>query len=211
MKSNYCPLCGQPSNFFVQVKQAVYHQCPVCAGIFLNAAQRLGPEQEKARYQRHNNNVDDPRYQNFVAPITSAICADFSPQHQGLDFGAGTGPVISKVLHDRDYQIALYDPFVHPHPALLTVYYDYIACCEVMEHFFTPYREFSLLRGLLRPQGKLYCVTELYSESLDFQSWYYKNDPTHVFFYQHRTLEWIRKQFSFSRLDVARRLLVFSC
>jgi ribosomal protein L37AE/L43A len=210
MKSHDCPLCGQPSTVFAQLKQGIYHQCPNCAGIFLDAAYRLGAEEEEARYQEHNNDVEDPRYQHFVAPVTSAICTDFSPQHQGLDFGAGTGPVISKILHDRHYQIAQYDPFFHPYPALLTEQYDYIACCEVMEHFFSPYQEFFRLQGLLRPQGKLYCVTDLYTQGLDFQSWYYKNDPTHVFFYQQRTLDWIKEAFCFASLRVEGRLLVFS-
>jgi len=36
---------------------------------------------------------------------------DFNTNHKGLDFGAGTGPVISKVLKDKGYCIAQYDIF----------------------------------------------------------------------------------------------------
>lgn len=43
------------------------------------------------RYQKHNNDIEDDGYQKFVAPITTAIMKDFTQNHKGLDFGAGTG------------------------------------------------------------------------------------------------------------------------
>jgi len=85
-----------------------------------------------------------------------------------------------------------------------------VACCEVIEHFYNPSKEFKLLKELLAPNAKLYCMTDIYNENTDFASWYYKNDATHVFFYHAKTFEWIQKEFGFSGLLIEGRLVTFS-
>ena len=167
-------------------------------------------ESEEKHYRFHNNDVEDRGYQNFVSPITSRILADFGPEHSGLDFGAGTGSAISKILTDQQYQIVQYDPYFHDHPELLEKQYHYIACCEVVEHFHHPAKEFELLRKLLLPKGKLYIMTHLYSPSVEFATWYYKNDHTHVFMYQQATIEWIASTLGFSAVEIDNRLIVFT-
>lgn len=57
--------------------------------------QLLGPKEEWDFYLGHNNDVHDPRYQNFVRPLVALIESRQHPSHRGLDFGAGSGPVIS--------------------------------------------------------------------------------------------------------------------
>ena len=52
-------------------------------------------------------------------------------------------------------------------------------------------------------------MTEPYHSGIDFGTWYYNNDPTHVFFYSLETLQWIKNEFGFSSLDVKKRLVVF--
>jgi hypothetical protein len=101
---------------------------------------------EVLRYTQHNNDVNDVRYQKFVQPLVTGILQDFDQSHIGLDFGAGTGPVISKLLTDEGYVIKQYDPFFYDHAELLNQKYDYIACCEVVEHFHNPAKEFKLLQ-----------------------------------------------------------------
>ena len=208
--NNPCPLCGGSSQVFYQFKKRLYHQCEHCYGIFMDRTLRPNPEEEKARYQEHHNNVDDKKYQAFVSPVTQGILADFKPQNSGLDFGAGTGPVIAKVLKDHYYNIQLYDPFFHDNPQLLQNKYDYIACCEVIEHFYEPKKEFLLLKELMLPHAKLYCMTDIYKEEIDFHTWHYKNDQTHVFIYHRKTLEWIKEEIGFSQMKIKDRLIVFS-
>jgi SAM-dependent methyltransferase len=164
-------------------------------------------EDERKRYTEHNNCVDDPRYQKFVSPIVDEIKHDFTPEHMGLDFGAGPGPVITKLLQDADYKIELYDPFFWNRPEVLSVNYDYIACCEVIEHFNNPLKDFWRLQSLLKPGGVLYCMTEIYSDQINFKNWHYKNDPTHVFFYHKNALEWIKHNLHFSSLQISNRLI----
>ena len=67
-----------------------------------------------------------------------------------------------------------------------------------MEHFQQPFEEFKLLKSLLKPGGKLYCKTEVFEDAIDFKSWHYKNDRTHVTFYNRETLLWIEKNLNFS-------------
>lgn len=207
--SQKCPLCNAQSQIFYENKKQLFYQCSNCKGIFINKNLRLNFQDEKLRYETHNNDVFDERYQKFVSPITKAILDNFSKDHLGLDFGAGTGPVISKILKDNSFSIMQYDPFFHKNPELLDHKYHYIACCEVIEHFYDPKKEFALLKDLLLKGGKLYCMTEIYDQNIDFSKWYYKNDPTHVFIYHKRTIDWINNEFGFSNVNINGRLITF--
>lgn len=201
-----CSLCDTPTES--SLDQEFYH-CKNCFGFFRPKHCYLSASEEKKRYELHNNDVNDERYQHFVSPITSAVLKECSPNDIGLDFGAGTGPVISKILTDNGYTISQYDPFFHNHPALLTKTYDYIVCCEVIEHFYDPHKEFGLLKRLLKPKGILYCMTHIYNPSIPFANWYYKKDPTHVFLYQKETFEWIKQRYDFSSISIDGRLIRF--
>jgi len=85
-----------------------------------------------------------------------------------------------------------------------------VIACEVIEHFHYPAGEFLLLRGLLNENGKLYCRTSILYPEQDFEKWYYKDDPTHVFFYSTIKAEKIRDQFGFRRVDINGNLIIFS-
>ena len=167
-------------------------------------------DREKALYLTHENDVNDPRYQAFVSPVTNAIVAEQSPDKTGLDYGAGPGPVISHLLTQQGYSVRLFDPFFHNDISALQSQYDFIISCEVIEHFHQPAAEFDRLRQLLKAGGSLYCMTELFSEKRDFTGWHYKNDPTHVFFYHAGSLPIIAGRFGFSRWRLEGRLVVFS-
>ena len=206
---NNCPLCNTSGVDFYQHKNQIYFKCPTCLGIFIEKDQRPNRETELSRYLKHNNDVDDMKFQKFVSPITTSIMADFKPKDNGLDFGAGSGPVISKILEGNNYNIVQYDPFFHNNPKLLNDKYDYIACCEVIEHFHNPKKEFILLKDLLVKNGKLYCMTNLYNKNIDFHSWDYKNDITHIFIYQIETIYWIKEHFGFIDVKIDGRLITF--
>ncbi len=206
-----CPLCNGPSEDFSEFRHKRYLLCSECRGVFMDPDHRLDTDAEKRRYLEHNNDVLDAKYRKFVSPITSAVLQDFGSEARGLDFGAGTGPVITRVLQENGYDIRAYDPFFHNDPALLTESCDYIVCCEVIEHLYQPAEVFARLKNLLRPGGKLYCMTLLYDDSIDFSQWWYKKDPTHVFFYHPESLLWIQNVIGFSFLSVADgRLAVFT-
>lgn len=204
-----CGLCSAKASFFHQFRTMHYYRCSGCCSIMLDPGMYLPPEKEKSRYEEHNNDVNDPGYQQFVMPVVEIVEQKFNQTHSGLDFGAGTGPVITKLLQDKGFKLEVYDPYFSNNPAALSQTYDFIVCCEVIEHFHFPAREFKLLNSLLKPGGSLYCMTEIYHDDLDFEKWHYKNDPTHVFFYHENALAWIKKHFKFSGLKKEGRLIHF--
>ncbi len=205
MHNQTCPLCSHAATDFFENR---FFMCTQCKGIFRSSEDLPNANAEKQRYHLHNNDVSDEGYNAFVAPIIQSVFKSHSPDHKGLDFGAGPSSAIAHVLQINGYNIQLYDPFFFDNKALLDATYDYIICCEVMEHFHHPYSEFKLLRQCLKPDGKLYCMTHLYSDQINFGQWYYKNDFTHVFFYQKETLEWINQEFDFKKLEIQGRMLV---
>ena len=133
-----CKLCGSCSETFWldELNHIPYSKCKVCCSIFQTGNTYLSFSQEKERYLMHNNDVNDLGYQGFVSPITNSIQSFFKPDvHNGLDFGCGTGPVISHMLKQHGFHVTLYDPFFYPDMSYLSNKYDFIICCEVMEHF----------------------------------------------------------------------------
>ncbi|MFO8235191.1 MAG: class I SAM-dependent methyltransferase [Bacteroidales bacterium] len=204
----YCPLCSGETKDFFTGQHGKYYKCQNCQSVLLHPNYYVTPEQEKDRYLEHNNDVNDPGYQNFVSPIVNSILKNQNPKDDGLDYGAGTGPVIAKLLHDRGYKIVTYDPLFDKKD-IFNRHYDYIVSCEVIEHFHNPYKEFQRLKKMLKSNGLLYCMTDLYDENIDFKSWHYKDDQTHVIFYHTKAIEWIQKHCGFSKAEKEGRLLLF--
>jgi SAM-dependent methyltransferase len=201
-----CPLCE------TQLKEKAdeyYFICSKCGAYVKDKQFYISAQQEKSRYEEHNNDVNDLRYQNFTSPITNEILAHFKPQHLGLDYGCGTGPVISKVLRDKGYRVKLYDPYFYPGKDYLNHIYDYIFACEVFEHFRHPKQQIEKIVSLLKPGGYLLIMTHLFDSKTDFTTWYYRNDPTHVFIYTLQTVQFVAKAFALNIKKQNNRTIIF--
>lgn len=202
-----CTLCFTSLNEKIANE---YYDCPVCRALVKDTSLYLDEENEKLRYLIHKNDINDKRYQDFTSPIVNYIKDHFSQDHLGLDFGCGTGPVITKMLKDAEYQILQYDPYFANYRENLKHSYDYIAACEVVEHFYYPQREFKKLNQLLNSGGALVLMTLLFPDGIDFDTWYYRKDPTHVFIYRKETFEYICKNFEFRDLQIKDRLIILT-
>lgn len=206
-----CLLCHSETTInYTSINNIIYLKCNICKTVFKHPKHFISPEAEKEHYAKHHNDIEDIHYQQFVSPIFKSVIQNFPNYSKGLDFGSGTGPVIKKLLTEKGYQIALYDPFFHADISVLQQKYNFIVCCEVVEHFHHPHKEFKLLKKLLMPGGKLFCMTELIPINIPFEEWYYIKDPTHVIFYSEESLTWIKKRQSFSDVEFDGRLIVFS-
>lgn len=205
----HCPLCRTLSNTAMPGAHRFY-DCPRCRGIFRPSEALPDPDFEKGRYELHENNPADSGYRQFVMPLCDAVTQNFGHGAVGLDFGSGTNSAVSAILRERGYGITEYDPFFAPDQNALLNKYDFIACCEVMEHFHEPAKEFAGLFQMLNPGAKLFCMTHLWDDRGDFGSWYYKNDPTHVFIYRVETVVYIKNTFGFDDASVSGRLITFS-
>src|SRR3989339_1704505 len=144
-----CPLCTHDSHPLDPTAKRRYFQCPNCGGIFLARELLLSPDAELREYHTHNNDITDIRYQKFVSPLVELIGSRHNNGQRGLDFGAGPGPVVAHMLGKLGYGIDLYDPFFHPDETIFANSYDFIFCCEVIEHFNTPGITFATLGNLL--------------------------------------------------------------
>ncbi len=200
-----CTLCNST---LITQKDTYYYDCDTCKALVKNKKYHLSPEEEKSHYECHNNDINDLGYQNFTMPITRYVLDTFLPFHKGLDFGSGTGPVISSMLQKKNYDIVPYDPFFAPNQNVFNITYDYIVSCEVFEHFNNPKLEIDRLTSLLKPNGLLLIMTLLYTDTIDFKTWYYRNDPTHIFIYRSETIEYIAKEKEFEILELTNRFIV---
>ncbi|GGG27483.1 hypothetical protein GCM10011344_30380 [Dokdonia pacifica] len=200
-----CTLCN--TTLITQIDTHFY-DCERCKAIVKDEKQYLTATEEKTHYESHNNDVEDHRYQNFTMPITQYVLDTFSPKHKGLDFGSGTGPVISSMLKKQDYDIVPYDPYFAPDQKVLHSSYDYIVSCEVFEHFNNPKLEIDRLVSLLKPNGMLLIMTLLYTDTIDFKTWFYRKDPTHVFMYRSETIAYIAEEKKLDILELTSRFIV---
>jgi len=197
-----CPLCGELGQFSsVTNLKRVFFRCPSCDLLFVDPSHLLSPEEEKKRYESHNNDIQDPRYQDFLRPLYEVVHQTFPSTAKGLDFGAGPGPALSEMLKKQGFEIELYDPFFWPNKKALDTQYDFISASEVVEHFSDPSREFKLLRSLLKPEGALFVMTLPHAPEVDLSQWYYLKDPTHVCAYSRTTFNWIKSNFGFTKLQ----------
>jgi ubiquinone/menaquinone biosynthesis C-methylase UbiE len=206
-----CPLCSTPSQLYytnTERDDQQYFRCPECQSIAMHPQHYLTREEEKARYLTHNNDVNDPGYQKFVRPVIQEVTTRLAPNNQGLDYGAGTGPVITKLLRENGYSMTTYDPIFIPNSEALNSTYDFIVCCEVVEHFHQPQTEFARFHQLIHPGGLLVIKTELLNSVIDFPDWYYKNDPTHTIFYTPVGIRLILQQYGFKVLKIKSNLVI---
>lgn len=188
-----CTLCD---TLLDNMADEYYFICNTCGAYVKDKKYYVDNKREKQRYEEHYNDVNNAGYQNFTSPITNAILANQNKEQLGLDYGSGTGPVISKQLIDKDYRVKLFDPYFFPNYDNLNFQYDYIFSCEVFEHFYNPKKEIEKLLQILKPKGRLYIMTLLYNTQIEFKNWHYRNDPTHVFIYTLKTIEFIAKKYN---------------
>ncbi len=191
-----CPLCQTEDaiKLFYTDKDREYFQCQTCKLVFVPSAHYLSTEEEKARYDTHQNSYEDPKYRAFLSRLFIPMQNRLAPGSRGLDFGSGPGPTLSVMFEEVGHSMALYDHFYAPNPAVLDAPYDFITATEVVEHLHYPRIELDRLWTILTPGGIFGIMTQLVPEHDTFAQWYYKRDPTHVCFFSRKTFEWLATQ-----------------
>ncbi len=192
MKNPDCPLCGgKKSERFYSGPRRDYHRCRDCGLIFIPPNQLPTGGEEKARYDLHQNNPEDPGYRRFLSRLFLPLQARLAPGSRGLDFGSGPGPTLSALFEEAGHSVVLYDPFYAPNPSALEGEYDFITATEVLEHLHHPGRELARLWSCLKPGGILGVMTGLAPGIDKFACWHYIGDPTHVCFFRPETFQWL--------------------
>jgi SAM-dependent methyltransferase len=194
----HCPVCrNDRSAFYGYIEAIDYYQCRVCLAIFTDPKALLEKEQEHARYLLHENNADDPGYRRFLERLAVPVNSRLNTPSEGLDYGCGAAPLLAEILEEYGHSMQVYDPYFFPDTAPLQRSYDFITCSEAAEHFYNPAEEFERLAALLRPGGILGIMTSLWDESIDFATWYYRKDPTHVVFYHRQSFQTLSESLRF--------------
>lgn len=183
-----CPLCAHSADAFCAARKRDYLHCPQCDLIFLHERFHLPPDEEKKRYDCHENNPGDPRYRNFLMRLFQPLKKKLTPSAHGLDFGCGPGPTLSLMFREAGFSCVEYDLHYADDPSVLKTQYDFLTCTETMEHFYRPREEFERFLTLIRPGGWIGLMTQLHDETAaSFGRWHYINDDTHVCFYSKKT------------------------
>lgn len=208
--SNNCPLCSSVSvSDFSKANNKIYYSCSNCGLIFLDERFFLPPEEEKERYVFHNNDPADERYIEHIKTLTDRLVPFLKSGDTGLDYGSGHGKPVNHILGELGYPVKSYDPFFHRHENLLKEKYDFITCTETAEHFHKPCEEFTLLSSMLSNPGILGIMTNIYSNDINFDDWWYPRDPTHVCFYSEETFEWIAKRYNLVIIESDNNVILF--
>jgi len=161
-----------------------YWRCDGCGARGMNPAHFPERSAERAHYDLHENDVDDPGYRRFLDRLAAPLCARLAPRSRGLDYGCGPGPALAAMLREAGHGMAVHDPVYAPDSGALAARYDFVTCTEVAEHFHAPAHEFDRMGALLRPGGILAVMTRFQTEDARFGGWHYRKDPTHVVFYR---------------------------
>ena len=208
---NQCPLClGESGDDFFQDDRRSFLRCSNCRLIFVPPHFFLSPEKEKSRYDTHQNSPEDPRYRAFLSQLFDPVKKRLSKNSKGLDFGSGPGPTLSVMFEEAGHQMTLYDRFYAFEPAVFKKSYDFITSSETVEHIQSPKSELDQIWSCLKPNGILGIMTQFVPSTIEFGSWYYKNDPTHVCFFERQTFHWLAKGWDTSPEFVAKNVVLLT-
>ena len=194
-----CPLCGHsPLSFYYQDKKRDYWQCSCCQLVSVAPDQYVSVEREKAEYDLHQNDCDDPGYRQFLSRLLTPLLNYLPENCQGLDFGCGPGPALAAMLREKGFVVACYDKFYQPDTSVLAKHYDFITATEVLEHLAEPGKVLDQLWEMLAQDGLLAVMTKRVKSQQAFQQWHYKQDPTHIVFFADQTMQWLAQRWQAS-------------
>ncbi len=187
-----CLLCGTESlPLEAPIDRITYYQCPRCLLRFKAPTCYQTLQEQKSRYDLHNNSAEDPGYRAYFQRFL-----DFLLPHldegvvEALDFGCGRSQLLATMLSEEGIICDAYDPLYHPETSYQSKRYDLIVSTEVFEHLLEPQETFIHLLQHLKRGGYVAIQTQFYPEGLDaFTTWYYHKDPTHILFYRPETFK----------------------
>jgi len=182
---NGCPLCGGGSVHPFHR----YLSCDECGFVSLPEDLHPSRQEERARYELHENSLEDERYLHWLSETVNAVTPYLRPGDAGLDYCAGPVAAMGKLF--AGFRVAAYDPFFFPDEGVFREKFDFVVAHEVVEHFRKPEVEWEKMAALARPGGILAVRTEMLTDEVDFSRWHYRRDITHLGFYRRATMQWL--------------------
>lgn len=202
MKEDYCYICNKSGlRDFTEAHGRRYLKCSNCSAVVMNSSYWLSENEEKQRYELHQNNMEDSGYVSylyrFINPLLEKLNESESIRRsnqdqnsfKGLDYGCGPTKVLAEIMSKHGYDMDAYDPYFYREEKCLDEKYDLITMTEVAEHLYKPAEEFKRLSSMLQRDGFIAVMTVFIPENMEFSRWHYLSDATHVHFYCRKTFE----------------------
>ncbi len=208
--SDCCDLClTHGADLILEADGMSYYRCSKCGLIFVPPGQHLPEDEEKRRYDLHENDPADPEYRSFLNTLLEPLIEKLTHGSSGLDYGCGPGPAVSTMMRELGFKMRDYDPHFLDRSEALDDQYDFITCTEVVEHFRSPAQEWERLVNLVKKGGWIGIMTDFVDEETDFSRWHYRRDQTHIAFYSKQTFLWIADQFNLEVSFPCNRVALF--
>lgn len=167
-------------------------ECQTCRVVFKNPETHPNQEEELERYQLHHNDSEDQGYIHFLKQVTNPLEKFLKPSDSAIDFGCGPNPALAQMMQENGYDFSYYDPYFFADGHLLIPeFYNVLTATEVVEHFHFPYQSWKQMVELVADNGYIAIMTQFLNPSIDYKSWWYKNDKTHLVFYREETMKYI--------------------
>lgn len=191
VSKHFCKICGSSTRIIEDVKRCcAYDWCDACEFIALQDAYVLSSDEEKKRYDNHQNT---PANTGYVQMLQHFLEQSVYPYHADmkcvLEFGCGPGPVLAAILAAKGYTVDVFDVYY----ASVAVYegkkYDVITATEVIEHVRDPLALMRCLRDHMDENGLLAVMTHFHAnDPAVFLKWWYHIDDTHISFFTKKTM-----------------------
>jgi hypothetical protein len=151
----------------------------------------LSAEEEKQRYDRHTNTMEDDGYVEYLTAFAQVLERIPVQDPDVLDFGSGPNAALTTILLGRGIRCRAYDPLYGVGEDALQRPCDVLMACEVLEHLRDLPTELARMGAVIRPDGYLVCRTRFRPADAEFGQWWYANDPTHINFFSTVALQYV--------------------
>ncbi len=191
-----CRVCNNKSIETVgQNRLRKFCYCESCGLVFVPEQYWVSIEEEKKRYEQHNNTPKNEGYVKFLKQIVNVVCNISKPSSSPriLDFGCGESAVLTTLLIENGFDCTAYDPLFDINIDNDGPLYDIIILCEVIEHIRDIEAELDKVKKLINENGVLIIRTRLYSSEKKIENWWYAQDKTHINFFARRTMDGIAR------------------
>lgn len=192
----HCLICKEKAKEHLDGKLNIKtYKCSNCAFIFKDPTLFASLNEQKKRYDLHQNDSDNAGYRDYFQGFLDYVLPLVNDTGSALDFGCGRSVLLSDMMSENGIVSDYYDPIYHENSNHAEKKYDLITSVEVFEHLHDPVQVFSELLSLLNDNGYLAIRTEFAPMRMaDYFSWYYRQDPTHVGFFSIDTFKYMSRE-----------------
>ena len=208
-----CLICHNKTEEHEDIKLNIKtYKCNKCQYIFKDPKSFWTLDEQKNRYDLHQNYPDDFGYQEYFRSFIDFVDPNRDKIRNVLDFGSGESTLLANMLSKMGFKTISFDPIYHPSIQYQKQKYDLITSVEVFEHLHNPHEVFTQLISLLNSGGVLALRTEFAPQTMEeYFRWYYRLDPTHIGFFSLNSIEYLAKSHGYKCIkDNAKNMILIS-